>query len=313
MTARMRWRSASGQLVTFEDRRPEAVAAAEREAEEMSGKGTVTLPAKVAPLFDFKALLDEVIGHEARHAAVAAFFDFKVLEARADGPSPDSLGWVAFDHEDEEWTPDRLAEFGMTLIAGGLGEKAWPPNWPPNANSEIADERALARVAAAIPLDETSYLRLIGLAKAIVAHPQMRAIEERIKSVLPFVTVTGPMVRDAFDGVFGAAMSVAPLGPIETGMTNAERKQLEASDLRRRADRAVLEAAVGDLELDELDNDTAVLAKSIHAGGMTAGDIYRQVWGDVAETTKSALAYSTKRAEQGELRRKAAQLAAEFG
>ena len=39
MTARMRWRSVSGQLVTFEDRRPEAVAAAEREAEEMSGKG----------------------------------------------------------------------------------------------------------------------------------------------------------------------------------------------------------------------------------------------------------------------------------
>ena len=95
-------------------------------------------------------------------------------------------------------------------------------------------------------------------------------------------------------------------------MTNAERKQLEASDLRRRADRAVLEAAVGDLELDELDNDTAVLAKSIHAGGMTAGTSTVK-FGRLAETTKSALAYSTKRAEQGELRRKAAQLAAEFG
>src|SRR5688572_26785431 len=94
----------TGQLITFRDCRPEAQAQArpreQQDAARVSGL--------VAPRIS--VTMKEVAAHEARHAAVALFFEFNVIEARADAPGGKSLGHVLFDHSGEQpWDPLRYA------------------------------------------------------------------------------------------------------------------------------------------------------------------------------------------------------------
>jgi hypothetical protein len=184
MTATMRWIGNDGRLVTFEDRRPGAKAA------------------DPAPVVTLPFTMTEVAGHEARHAAVGGLFDFKMVEARADAPDDTCLGHVLFDHSGEQWDRMRTAEMAVVLLAGGLGEKTWPPAWPPRATAFEGDERDLAELIARLELSEKQWHGLIGVAQKIVAHPCVKKLEERYALLLGMgMTLTAPMLEDGYKAV----------------------------------------------------------------------------------------------------------------
>ena len=123
----------AARLITFRDCRPQAQARPTEHQDAARVSGLITPRILVT--------MQEVAEHEARHAAVALFFGFNVIEARADAPAGKALGHVLFDHSGEQpWDRLRYAAALVTLVAGGLGEKGWPPVWPLDPNGGEDDE-----------------------------------------------------------------------------------------------------------------------------------------------------------------------------
>jgi hypothetical protein len=181
---------------------------------------TMTLPAHAQPAHD--SAPDGLIGHEARHAALAVFFQFGVKNIRTDWPEPNIPGRVEFDHADETWDEMRLAEMFITIAGGSMNEKGldWPPAWPPSLTHPDSDEYALARICQLLNLDERKYLALTGIARETVEHPAIRAAENALSTMLEYGNLTGKMARDLAE----AAMSTY----FEELREREERKALEA-------------------------------------------------------------------------------------
>lgn len=179
MSNRQQWQQPDGTTVTFEDRRPAAMIAAEQEEAKPTLRESITLPARIQPMIDFEKEIKATPGHEARHAVVGHLFEFSVKQARADIPEDGVLGSVAFDLDGEVWTDLRLAEMMVTLLAGCVGEKAGPPAWPLRLDDGTvgngSDEKQLARMADALDLTESQYDTFVKIASDIVAHPGIKA------------------------------------------------------------------------------------------------------------------------------------------
>ena len=61
--------------------------------------------------------------------------------------------------ETKSWARDgdEWRRFMEMILAGGIGEDAWPPAWPPNPDSNDQDERQLATLAKSTGLDEAGW------------------------------------------------------------------------------------------------------------------------------------------------------------
>jgi hypothetical protein len=151
---------------------------------------TILLPARVRPL-SHRDVTDGLVGHEARHAAVASLLGFTVSSIRADWPQPGVAGRVTFDHSAERWDDVRLAEFFITAAAGAMGEKGWPPPWPPSSSAPDSDEGVLARIAGLLNLDERKYLALTAIAHKTVEHPAVQRAQSALSTLLERTTLTG--------------------------------------------------------------------------------------------------------------------------
>jgi hypothetical protein len=121
--------------------------------------------------------MSEVAGHEARHAVCAALFDFTMLEIRADMPNDKCYVHVTFDHSGEKWDRLHLAEFMVVHLVGGLGDKNWPPPWPPRHDGPEADEQNLAAIVRQLGLTEKQWDGLIRVATMIATNKSIRAAE----------------------------------------------------------------------------------------------------------------------------------------
>ncbi len=113
-----------------------------------------------------------VAGHEARHCAAGVLLGLDVKEARADCPTPRTAGHVT--------TIGPMAtprEFGLMVLVGGLdNDDDWPPRWPPDKSSELADERQLAEVVERLGLDKAGYLGLYEEALQLAASRRFRSL-----------------------------------------------------------------------------------------------------------------------------------------
>jgi hypothetical protein len=167
---------------------------------------TITLPARVQPLND-SDVTDGLVGHEARHAAVASLLGFTLKAVRCDWPEPRVLGRVEFDHSAETWDDVRLAEFFVTVAAGAMGTPGWPPPWPPSSSSPGSDEYALARIAEIIHLDETKYNALTAVARKTVEEPAVRAAESALSTFLEQTNLSGRQARDIAQIAFAMAFT----------------------------------------------------------------------------------------------------------
>ena len=145
--------------------------------------------------------MQQVAEHEARHAAVALFFGFNVIEARADAPTGKSLGHVLFDHSGEQpWDRLRYAAALVTLVAGGLGEKGWPPAWPLDPNGGEDDERQLAAIVGRLELNEKQFNGLVGVTRSIVGHPFIKRLQDAISTPLSIgMTLKRPMLKVMYE------------------------------------------------------------------------------------------------------------------
>jgi hypothetical protein len=160
------WQHPQHGSITFEDRRP--------------NKRRQQHPEPLRLEFS----MAEVAGHEARHAACAALFDFKAIEASAAMPANACYGHVLFALEDEQWTRMRLGEIAVTLLVGGLGEKGWPPAWPPNPIGMEHDEGKLAYVVERMQLSEKAWNGLVDIARMITKDPAFKKLEGRYQVLL---------------------------------------------------------------------------------------------------------------------------------
>jgi hypothetical protein len=157
----------------------------------------------VRPLSD---VVDGLVGHEARHAAVASLFEFNITNVRADWPEPDVIGRIEFDHAGEDWDRLRLAELFVTTAAGAMGEPNWPPAWPPSAHSLNTDEQTLACIAERLDLDQRKYSALTAVARKMVEHPAIRAAETAISDLLKRTNLGGRQARDVAEIAFDSAL-----------------------------------------------------------------------------------------------------------
>ena len=168
----IRWNHpVTGTPITFEDRR-------------LGAKTATPAETKAAEPFRLPLTMQEVAGHEARHAAACPIFGFRTIEARADIPNSKSYGHVVTDHTDEKWDRMRTAELFMTILVGGLGEKGWPPSWPLNPRGAEQDERQLHDLANRLHLTEQQWKGLVDVAEWFVKQPMFKAIEQRIDTLL---------------------------------------------------------------------------------------------------------------------------------
>jgi hypothetical protein len=163
---------------------------------------TITPPARVRPL-DGSDVADGLIGHEARHASVAALLEFDVASVRADWPEPTIAGRVSFDHSSEVWDDLRLAQFFIVAAAGPMGDKGWPPAWPPSLSNPGSDEYSLARICQLLNLDERRYRALTAVARKTVEHPAVRRAESALSTLLEHTSLAGREVRTVAEIAFG--------------------------------------------------------------------------------------------------------------
>jgi len=226
-------------------------------------------PADVTATSEYKHLAAEMAAtpsHEARHAVVGMFLNFKTLQARADLPEDHTLGAVQFDFSGEQWTRLRLAEYAVTLLAGSIGEKAGPPAWPLRADDGMAGEHSDEKVLAHIindelRLDEKQYGGLVDVARMAVEHPGIKRATDFIATMLDVgVTLDGRMLSDLAhtawktfeeetrprtqDELDNADMREQHrrwmTGVLDAGIQYAE-EQAEEKELRRRGDQLVSE------------------------------------------------------------------------
>jgi hypothetical protein len=157
--------------------------------------------------------MQEVAGHEARHAAACLIFGFKTVEARADIPASDRYGHVLTDHEGEQWDRMRIADLFMTILVGGIGEKNWPPPWPLNPGGAEQDERQLLDLANRLQLTEAQWKGLVKVAHWLVMQPAFKAIERRIDTLLGCgLTLRRKQLEDIYRA---AAEELRPRTPAE--------------------------------------------------------------------------------------------------
>jgi hypothetical protein len=154
---------------------------------------TATLPAAAVPGPD--AGTAGLIGHEARHAVLGVFHEFGIQSVRADWPKPDIPGSCEFNHAGEVWDAMRLAELFITVAGGPVGEKGWPPAWPPSLRHPGSDEYALARLSQLLNLNAQKYFALIGIARDLIQHPAMKAAERALSILLKHANISGREAR----------------------------------------------------------------------------------------------------------------------
>jgi hypothetical protein len=135
MTGLTRWQHpVTGVPITFQDCRPQ--------------------PEPDPPVV-FPFTVEDVAGHEARHAAAGLLMGMRVIEARADWPEMKTLGYVQFAGAEAD-----VRDVMVLALVGAMGDDAmngpWPPAWPLDPDSKIADERSLAKHASQIALTNTA-------------------------------------------------------------------------------------------------------------------------------------------------------------
>lgn len=165
-----------------------------------------TAPVDVRDTPEYKHLAEEMAttpAHEARHAAVSLFWDFKTVQARADLPEDHILGNVTGDFSGETWTRARLAEYMSTIIAGPLGDKSGPPAWPLRLDdgmaSEHSDEKTIARIAADLKLNQKQYEQIVEITRTILENPGVKRAIGHIETLLDVAgVVDGRMLRDLY-------------------------------------------------------------------------------------------------------------------
>jgi len=195
MTGLVKWNHPQLGQITFQDCRPGAKTA-EPDNNTLAAFGIIS-----------KALA-ETLGHEGRHAAVAALFGRKLTEARAAFPGEDGvLGHVLYEHHGGP--PDRmtLAEEAVILLAGPVAEKTGPPAWPPRSDDGMkcdnSDEKELARIVQRLNLNEKQYAGLVDVARMVTSHPGSKRVEERIGTMLGCgLTLNASMLKDIHEGAW---------------------------------------------------------------------------------------------------------------
>jgi hypothetical protein len=124
--------------------------------------------------------------HEARHVAMGLLQGARIIEARADTPTPDAAGHVLVPSS----TPTRAK--ALLNVVGQMGGPGWPPEWP-SPTGATGDERQLARYVDELGYDRAGWEALVADAKQMVATPQFK----RLVGVIEALLATGCVLDEA--------------------------------------------------------------------------------------------------------------------
>lgn len=124
---------------------------------------------------------DDLVAHEAAHAAVALLLGLHVKAAHVD---PASCGRVICDINPRD--PAELRALLIATLAGGLADRTpgWPPQPPLSATPATSDELDVGRLARLLNLDRKQYAAVVQAAHATVACADYRLLHTAISILL---------------------------------------------------------------------------------------------------------------------------------
>jgi uncharacterized protein len=112
-----------------------------------------------------------IAAHQARHAAAALLLGLKVIQARADNPSPEMAGSV----ELAPYSDLRPRDSGIMTLAGRWGDPGWPPK-DPSKQGPTGDERSLADDVETLGRGHAGYLDMLADTGRLVERPEFKSL-----------------------------------------------------------------------------------------------------------------------------------------